>query len=170
METTTVKLRFAKSERDGSPISFISKNPKSGKLNGVREDRHCKKSIVLVPKEIKDEVIFGVLYEAEVSQMKNGARGYVAKSLTPVTYPAEMEVIHVRKCLYQIKIVWGNQKVMFDPFDGRNPTMKDYNKIASYLKSRVDIADRDKFVSEFISEASKLKKKMSIDGCKLIRL
>lgn len=160
MESKKVKLRFTKSKKDGNLISFVSKHPTLGLLCAREDDRRFRKSIVLISPEIKEAIKAGVQYEAEVIPMRNGARGYICTSASPVTYEASLEMIHVKKAIYQIEIKWGNQKHFYDPFTGRKATINDYNVVAGYLADRADISNKSEFVGAFLKAARELKREM----------
>jgi len=172
MASTQVKLRFGISERDNkSLISFVSRHPRTDIIRCVRESDHYKKSIVVLSGEVKDKIIKGAQYLCDIKEMRNGARGYVATSATPVVHEVKMEVIHVRKALYQIKLSWGfKNKALFDPFDGKANVMRDPLVFAEYLSARVDIKDKDLVIDRFFGEAAKLKKAMKADGVDIRKL
>ena len=163
MKTAKVTLRFKKSDRNDSMIAFITEG-KNGTIRGVSENDKCPKKIAIPGKELGITPISGVLYEAGVVPMKGGARGYVVMEIEPIQFEAHMEVIHVKKALYQIKVTWGNQEVLFDPKDGRRDSVKNPRMIADYLVSRVDIKDSHRLANEFYAAATKLKRQMASEG------
>jgi len=163
MKTTKVTLRFKKSDRNDSMIAFITES-KNGTIRGVSENAKCPKKIALPGKELGITPISGVLYEAGVIPMKGGARGYVVMEIEPIQFEAHMEVIHVKKALYQIKVTWGNQEVLFDPKDGRRDSVKNPHQIANYLRGRVDIENAEFVADEFRKSAGSMIQQMSKDG------
>ena len=107
MASETSQLKFAKSERTGELIGFVSRHPKNQKLIGVREDSRFGKQICVLSEHLKSQVEPDVLYEVELKPMHK-ANGYVVVSATPVLYEVQVETIIVPKSIYQVTVTFEN--------------------------------------------------------------
>ena len=156
-------LRFTLSERDSKLIAFVYET-KEGVLRSCREETRVRKSIVLPTQEVSENLIAGVQYECDLRKMKGGSRGYVAISASPVQYSATVTPIIVKGALYRINVEWNNQRVLFDPFEGRRASVTSRERIAAYLLQRVDIQNVAEIVSIFMRESAIVESKMKADG------
>ena len=76
MTSEKSQLKFAKSERTGELIGFVSRHSKTRKLMGVREDSRFGKQICVLSEDLKGTVEPNILYSVELKPMHN-AKGYV---------------------------------------------------------------------------------------------
>lgn len=157
------QLKFAKSERNGELIGFVSRNASTNKLKGVREDSRFKKKICLLSAELKGIVLPNVLYAVEMKAMHNES-GYVVVAATQVLFTAKVESIVVLKSIYQVTITFGNKVIYFDPKDGKGPSSRTCEGVLEILHERQDINDKECVIEEFLKQANKLVGRMEMDG------
>lgn len=62
MTSEKSQLKFAKSERTGELIGFVSRHSKTRKLMGVREDSRFGKQICVLSEDLKGTVEPNILY------------------------------------------------------------------------------------------------------------
>ena len=84
MTSEKSQLKFAKSERTGELIGFVSRHSKTRKLMGVREDSRFGKQICVLSEDLKGTIEPNILYSVELKPMHN-AKGYVVVAATPVS-------------------------------------------------------------------------------------
>lgn len=117
------QIKFAKSERTGELIGFVSRHSKTRQLKGVREDSRFGKQICVLSEDLKGTIEPNVLYSVELKPMHK-AKGYVVVAATPVQFMATVESIIVPKALYKVTVTFGNKTVYFDPKDGKSAMSK----------------------------------------------
>ena len=126
MTSEKSQLKFAKSERTGELIGFVSRHSKTRKLMGVREDSRFGKQICVLSEDLKGTIEPNILYSVELKPMHN-AKGYVVVAATPVLFQAHVETIIVPKTLYQVTVTFGNKdflrsqgwKECYEPYNRR---------------------------------------------------
>ena len=62
-------IKFAKSERTGELIGFVSRDSKTRQLKGVREDSRYGKQICVLAEDLKGTIEPNVLYSGELKLM-----------------------------------------------------------------------------------------------------
>ena len=87
MTSEKSQIKFAKSERTGELIGFVSRHSKTRQLKGVREDSRYGKQICVLAEDLKGTIEPNVLYSVELKPMHK-AKGYVVVAATPVQFPA----------------------------------------------------------------------------------
>lgn len=157
------QLKFAKSERTGELIGFVSRHSKTCKLMGVREDSRFGKQICVLSEDLKGLVDPNLLYEVELKPMHK-ANGYVVVSATPVLFRAQVETVLIPKVMYQVTIVFGNKKVFFDPKDGKSPQSRTIDGVLTVLRNRRDIENKEDVISNYLRQAKALVSRMEMDG------
>lgn len=95
MTSEKSQLKFAKSERTGELIGFVSRHSKTRKLMGVREDSRFGKQICVLSEDLKGTIEPNILYSVELKPMHN-AKGHVVVAATPVLFQAHVETIIVQ--------------------------------------------------------------------------
>ena len=155
--------KFAKSERTGELIGFVSRHSKTRKLMGVREDSRFGKQICVLSEDLKGKVEPNVLYSVELKPMHK-ANGYVVVAATPVLFPAQVETVIIPKSLYQVTVTFGNKKVFFDPKDGKSAMSRTIEGVLSVLQSRKDIKDQEGVISDYLHQAKALVRRLEADG------
>ena len=108
MTSEKSQIKFAKSERTGELIGFVSRHSKTRQLKGVREDSRYGKQICVLAEDLKGTIEPNVLYSVELKPMHK-AKGYVVVAATPVQFPATVETIIVPKTLYKVTVSFGNK-------------------------------------------------------------
>jgi len=157
------KLKFVKSEKTGAIVSFVSQNPKTGRICGVRQDSQYPKKICILDKKLVSEVLLNVLYDVTMIPMTE-KNGYVVIGMTPVEFKATISTIYVKKAIYRVEVKFGNKTIVFDPLDGKKDTIRTLKGCLSVLEKRVDIKDITQVVADFQESANKLLNYMRADG------
>jgi hypothetical protein len=157
------QLKFAKSEKTGELIGFVSRHAKTKKLKGVREDSIFGKKICLLSEELKEKIVPNILYNVDLKAMHK-SNGYVVVSANPILFKARVETIVVPKSAYQIHITFGNKTVYFDPIAGRSPSSRTAQGVLELLDNRCDIEDKETVIENFKKQVSDLIQCMEKDG------
>ena len=89
-------IKFAKSERTGELIGFVSRHSKTRQLKGVRENYALGKQICIPAEDLKGTIEPNVFYSGELKPMHK-AKEYVVVAATSVQFPAIAEYIIVPK-------------------------------------------------------------------------
>lgn len=157
------KLKFVKSEKTGAIVSFVSQNPKTGRICGVRQDSQYPKKICILDKKLVSDVLLNVLYDVTMIPMTE-KNGYVVIEMTPVEFKATISTTYVKKAIYRVEVKFGNKTIVFDPLDGKKDTIRTLKGCLSVLEKRVDIKDITQVVADFQESANKLLNYMRADG------
>lgn len=157
------KLKFVKSEKTGAIVSFVSQNPKTGRICGVRQDSQYPKKICILDKKLVSEVLLNVLYDVTMIPMTE-KNGYMVIEMTPVEFKATISTTYVKKAIYRVEVKFGNKTIVFDPLDGKKDTIRTLKGCLSVLEKRVDIKDITQVVADFQESANKLLNYMRADG------
>ena len=157
------KLKFVKSDQTGAIVSFVSQNPKTGRICGVRQDSPYPKKICILDKKLVSEVLLNVLYDVTMIPMSE-KNGYVVIEITPVEFKATITTTYVKKAIYRIEVKFGNKTIVFDPLDGKKDSIRTLKGCLSVLEKRVDIKDITQVVADFEESAHKLLNYMKSDG------
>lgn len=157
------QLKLALSEQTGELIGFVSRQPLSNKLKGVREDSPFGKKICVLAKELKGNVKPNKLYSVELKPMR-GEVGYVIISATPILFEAQVDIMIDPHRKYCVTIAFGNKTLYFDPKDGKNPSTRTIAGVVKLLRDRDDLAFKNKVIDTFIEKAEQLNRKMNEDG------
>lgn len=157
------KLKFIKSDQTGAFVSFVSQNPVTGQIRGVRQEDPYPKKICILDKRLVCEVFLNTLYNATLIPM-NEKDGYVVIEVSPVTFKATIETTYVPKAIYQIDVKFGNKDIKFDPKDGRKESIKNLEVCRRLLETRLDIQDLCDVLDDFDSAARELLRRYRQDG------
>lgn len=165
MASEQSQLKFAKSERTGELIGFVSRHPKNHKLIGVREDSRFGKQICVLSEHLKGQIEPDVPYEVELKPMHK-ANGYVVVSATPALFRVQVETIIVPKSLYQVIVTFQNRykTFYFDPKDGKSPQSRTIDGLLFILNERKDIENKEGVIRDYLRQAEALVRRMEIDG------
>lgn len=161
--TIFTKLKFKKSEQSGRLVGFISQNPKSGRIKGVREDSEFPKQVCVVDATIAPEIIVGALYNVAIVPMYN-KKGFIVIEAVPCQFKAEIEVNYVRNAIYIVNVKFGNKTITFDPKDGRKESTRSLSAVKALLEKRIDIRNITQVVEDFVDAAHDILKKFEHDG------
>ena len=93
MTSEKSQIKFAKSERTGELLGFVSRDSKTRQLKGVRENYALGKQICILSEDQKGTEP-NVLYSVELKPMHK-AKGYVVVAAIPVPFSATVETIIV---------------------------------------------------------------------------
>lgn len=163
VERIFTKLKFTKSEQTGAIVSFVSQNPKTGQIRGVRQDDPYPKKICILDRALSSSVLLNTLYDATLVPMTS-KDGFVAISITPVQFKAKIEVTVCPKALYKVEVKFGNKVILFDPMDGKRDSVKKLAECKRVLETRVDIKDLLQVVEDFEETAYSVIAKYEQDG------
>ena len=163
MTSEKSQIKFAKSERTGELIGFVSRHSKTRKLMGVREDSRFGKQICVLSADLKGKVEPNVLYSVALKPMHK-ANGHVVVAATPVLFPAQAETETFPKPLYVATVRLGKRKVFFDPKDGKSAMSRTIEGVLSVLQSRKDIKDQEGVISDYLQQAKALVRRLEADG------
>lgn len=156
-------LKFAKSERTGELVGFVSKT-KNNKLKGVREDSKYGKRICVLSENLKGCIVPDTLYEVELKPMHGGKNGYVVVCAVQRFFEAVVESVVIPGKTYQVIVRFGGKTVYFDPVNGKTASSRTKEGVLDILNNRRDIANQDEVISDFIDRAAELLERMEQDG------
>lgn len=157
-------LKFEKSDETGAYIGFVSRNPRTGRVFGVRQDSSYPKKVCVVDARVSATIIPNVLYDAVCVPMRNKKKGYVVISAEPHQFQSVMEVIYTPKALYRIEIRFGNKTVKLDLLDGKGVTERTVAGVRSVLEKRIDLMDAAQVIEDFNAAAAELVRNFRRDG------
>ena len=163
MTSEKSQIKFAKSERTGELIGFVSRHPKTRQLKGVREDSRYGKQICVLAEDLKGTIEPNVLYSVELKPMHK-AKGYVVVAATPVQFPATVETIIAPKTLYKITVSFGNKTIYLDPKDCKSAMSRTLDGVLQILRERKDIENHEEVIANFIKQAQELIHRFEQDG------
>lgn len=173
VEKIRTKLKFIKSEKNGALISFVSKNPVNNVVCGVRQDSPYPKKIVIIDREIANNILVNVLYDCALIPMtkvlnektgdKNHIPGYIAIEASPVQFKATVTTKYIRGIKYNVEVTFGNKVIRFDPFKGQKESVKSLPACRAILEKRYDVKDLMDVVEDFETAAINLMELMKQD-------
>lgn len=157
------QLKFAKSGDSGELIGFVSRQPKTQKLMGVREDSRFGKKICVLSEELKGTLLPNKLYAVELKAMHHGT-GYVVISAAPILFTAQVDTLIVPKSIYQVTVSFGNKTVFFDPKDGKSASSRTLSGVIKLLRERDDVEDISGVIETLTRQATMLVRRMESEG------
>lgn len=163
MITEKSQIKFAKSGDTDELIGFVSRQPKTQKLMGVREDSRFGKKICVLSEELKGTISPNKLYAVELKPMHHGA-GYVVVSATPIRFAAQVDTLIVPKSIYQVTVSFGNKTVFFDPKDGKSASSRTLSGVIKLLRERDDVENISEAIEALTQQAIMLVRRMESDG------
>lgn len=172
VEKIRTKLKFIKSEKNGALISFVSQNPVNNVVCGVRQDSPYPKKIVIIDREIANNILVNVLYDCVLIPMtkvlnektgENSIPGYIAIKATPVQFKATVTTKYIRGIKYNVEVAFGNKVIRFDPFKGQKESVKSLPACRAILEKRCDVKDLMEVVGDFEIAAINLMELMKQD-------
>lgn len=172
VEKIRTKLKFIKSEKNGALISFVSQNPVNNVVCGVRQDSPYPKKIVIIDREIANNILVNVLYDCVLIPMtkvlnektgENHIPGYIAIEANPVQFKATVTTKYIRGIKYNVEVTFGNKVIRFDPFKGQKESVKSLPACRAILEKRYDVKDLMEVVEDFETAAISLMELMKQD-------
>ena len=157
------KLKFSASNRNGNLIAYVHSDPKTHMLLGVKEDSDVKKSICLLAEHLQGKVEEGILYDVEIKPMLHSS-GYVVMSAVPAKFSVEIVEDVLPKVYYKVIVQFGNRKFYYDPLGGKSTASRTMAGVIDSLKARVDIANIDQVISDFVQHAKHIQEVMAQHG------
>lgn len=163
MAVEKTQIKFAISLETGELIGFVSRNPKTQKLMGVREDSIFGKQICLLSEDLKEEIKPNKLYNVHLKPMHNRI-GYVVVAAQLIQFPAQVGTFIIPDKIYQVTIGFGNKTLYFDPINGGSPYSRTLSGVIKILRERDDILNVEHTIKDLIHQATNLVEKMVEDG------
>ncbi len=149
------KLKFIRSEVSGAPVSFVSQNPRTGRICGVRQDSEHPKKICIVDKLLATQIIMNALYDCTLIPMSD-RNGYVVIAAEPVQFKASVTSTYIKNTVYVVEVKFGNKTIRFDPFNGRKESVKNLPACKSVLEKRIDVRNVMQVVEDFERAANNI--------------
>ncbi len=156
------QLKLAKLDETEELVGFVSRNPHTQKLKGVREDSHFGKKICILARELKDKLLPNKLYDVELKPMHSRA-GYVIISAKITQFTALVDMCVLRGEQYKVTVSFGNKTIYFDPKDGSSHSSRTLEGAVKLLNARDDIQDKEFVVDCFIKRSLQLLSMMKAD-------
>ncbi len=166
---TYTKLKFIRSEISGAPVSFVSQNPKTGRICGVRQDSEYPKKICIVDKLLASQIIMNALYDCTLIPMDE-RNGYVVIAAEPVQFKATVTSTYIKGNIYLVEVKFGNKIIRFDPFNGKKESVKSMAACKSVLEKRIDVKDLIQVVEDFERAANNILRLLDRDKYHLRKL
>lgn len=160
------KLKFVKSEVSGAPVSFVSQNPKTGRICGVRQDSPYPKKICIVDKVLSSQIMMNALYDCALIPMSD-KNGYVVVEAEPVQFKATVNSTYIKGNIYLVEVKFGNKTIRFDPFNGKKESVKNLAACKAVLEKRVDVKDIMQVVEDFEKAANTILSLLNNDKYRL---
>lgn len=160
------KIKFIKSGQTGAYIGFVSQNPKTKRIVGVRQDSEYPKKICIIDKKLSSLIVPNILYDVTLIPMKE-KDGYIAIEANPVAFRATIETSYVPKAIYKIEVKFGNKTILFDPVDGKKDSVRTVAGVREVLEKRMDIENLQGVLDDFLEAADLLMKYYNSDGVQL---
>lgn len=157
------KLKFVRSEISGAPVSFVSQNPVTGRICGVRQDSIYPKKVCVVDKSLASEIVLDALYDCTLIPMSE-KNGYVVIEAEPTQFKAKIVSKYIKGNVYTVAVKFGNKTIRFDPFNGRKDSVKDFKICKSLLEKRVDVQNIVQVIDDFTRAAGDIVRFMEHDG------
>ena len=158
VEKIRTKLKFIKSEKNGALISFVSQNPVTNVVCGVRQDSPYPKKIVIIDRELANNILVNTLYDCVLIPMtpvlnettgENHIPGFIAIEANPVQFKATVTTKYIRGIKYNVEVSFGNKVVRFDPFRGQKESIKSLPACKAVLEKRCDVKDLMDVIEDF---------------------
>ena len=164
------KLKFIKSDLTGALISFVSKNPVTGRVNGVRQDSKFKKKVCVVSNTLaqQHEILINTLYDCTLMKMAE-KNGYIVVAAEPVQFDASIVTTYVKNTFYKVEVKFGNKNILFDPFTGKKESVKSLKACKEVLEKRVDVKNIVQVVADFEKAANEILQLMNFDSNRRFR-
>lgn len=159
------KLKFKESEITGEPIAFAFWDKSTKSLLGVNMDDQTKKKICVLSPDLKKKNIVkpGILYSASV-HLSTKRNSYIVDNVKQYKFKAKVETQIVTKCFYQTIITIGNEKIYYNPFDGKSEFSRTLDGVLGLLEARDDIFNKEETISAVKRSARTVNQYLEADG------
>ena len=159
-------LKFTKSDHSDQLVSYVSANPVTGQIKGVRKDSKYPHVVVVCSPSVSPIILPNVLYKVSLVPM-NKSHGYVCISAEPQQFNATVSIEYEPQEKYNILVSFGNKTMLYDPLKGSKATVLTIQGFIDTLQRRLDIRNIDNVLAEVSLAASELNKRMKKDGVKV---
>jgi hypothetical protein len=163
----TVNLKFTKSDKNGAYVAFVSRNPVTKKISGVRANSVFPKEIVLVDKNLAHFILPNVLYRAVIIPMIE-KDGYIAVEASPITFEATVETFYIPHTTYRLEVKFGGKTIIFNPMKGKKDSVRTIAGVRGVLENRMDIDKLPQVIADFNEAACELMKRYEYDNVELL--
>ena len=160
------KLKFVYSKKTGFPVSFVTQDPTTGRISGVREETECLKKVCIVDRSLQGRVMMNVLYDCTIIPIPN-KKYYIVIDAKPTLFNAVVSSSYVKNTIYSVSVKFGNKTILFDPFNGKKESVRCFDTCKKILEDRVDIKDKELVIKDFEEAADMTLKLMERDKCYL---
>lgn len=163
------KLKFVRSNKSGMFVGFASKQRTTGMVRGVREEAPYPKKVCVVNKPLDSQITPDVLYNCTIVPMKSG-NGYIVVEATPTQFAAHITSQYIKNTTYLVTVKFGGSSIIFNPFSGRQESVKDLASCRALLEKRVDIKNVGQVVKHFTEAAQMMLRLLNRDKYTLKKL
>ena len=151
-ELIRTKIKFSESKKDGATlVGYVTQN-ENGKFRGCRETDPVKKKVVIPDVVIAEGMMPNVLYDCRLKPMNSGA-GFIAVEAEICKFQAVIDT-QVSNNRFKVEVRFGGKVVIYDPQLGVDSSRKTVEGALAALEDRVDIQDKDRVISAFLSSAN----------------
>lgn len=168
-KTTRVftKLKFVRSEETGALISFVSQNPKTNRICGVRQDSPYPKKVCIIDKLLAGQIFSNVLYDCTLIPMATKSdgsfSGYVVVAAEPTQFKAQVITKYDKNRTYQVEVRFGNKVILFDPYTGKKPSVRNLTECLAVLEKRMDVVNLLQVIEDFKNASNEILALMEAD-------
>lgn len=163
LDLEQTQMKFAVSQQSGEIIGFVSRQSRTSKLLGVREDSRFGKRICRLAKELQGKIQVNRLYDVVLKPMHSGM-GYVVVHAELARFEAMVDTFIIPHGIYHVTVSFGNKKIYFDPKDGKSVTSTTLAGITKLLKELDEISNLDFVLEDLAHKAKLLVDRMRRDG------
>ncbi len=157
------RLNCKKSDKSRLLIGFVSQNPKTGRIKGVREDSEFPKQVCIVDQAIAPEIIVGALYQVAIVPMYK-KKGFIVIEAAPYQFKADISTCYVPKAVDVVQVKFGNKTIVFDPKDGNKASTRTIAGVKALLERRIDVQNITQVADDVLEAATDLMEKYERDG------
>lgn len=158
------KLKF-KESITGELVAFAYWDRAKKALLGISEDDQKKKRICVLSNNLKEINIVkpGILYSATV-HLSSKKNNYIVDKVNPYKFKAKVETQIVSKCFYQTIITFGNEKIYYNPFDGKSEFSRTLEGVIGLLEAREDLLNKEEAINAVKRSARTVNQYLEADG------
>lgn len=156
-------MKFAKSQQTGEIIGFVSRQSKTNKLLGVREDSRFGKKICLLAEELKAKIKLDKFYDVELKPMHNHT-DYVVVSARLVLFNAHVDILIILDGIYHVTVSFGNKIIYFDPKDGKSVSSRTLAGVTKYLRETGEVENIEQVIEDLSHRAKQVINRLRRDG------
>lgn len=159
------KLKFKESKLTGELVAFAYWDRSKKALLGVNEEDQTKKKICILSNNLKEKNIVkpGILYSATV-HLSSKNNSYIIDKAIPYKFKAKVETQIISKCFYQTIVSFGNEKIYYNPFDGKSEFSRTLEGVIGLLDAREDLLNKEETINAVKRSARTVNQYLEADG------